>query len=119
MADRLSPCVLSGRFALCSFSDDISLPVCVSMCVCSSVCICAQLGSSFKVSASFEHFFVYCTVNHEGLWFIAFTDRICVHTGTCLFTHSDYSRRLQEDRCAYPNVLTFHVPFLVCLHLCE
>lgn len=53
MADRLSPCVLSPRFALCSFSDYISLPVwvrmCVSVCVCvcSFVCTCTQSGTSY------------------------------------------------------------------------
>ena len=38
------------------------------MCVC--VCVCVVLSahahSWVVLSASFEHFFVYCTVNHEG-----------------------------------------------------
>ncbi len=81
------------------------------------VCICTQLGSSLRVSASFEHFFVHCTVNHED--FIALPELICVHTGTCLFIHRDYSRQLQADLCVYLHVLGLHVPLLVCVYLCE
>lgn len=113
MADRLSPCMLSWRFALSSFSDYISLPVCVSMCVCSFVCICTQLGSSFRVSASFEHFFVYYTVNQD---FIALPDLICSCTDICLFTEIIVVDCRQNNTCVYLHVLGLHVPLLVCLH---
>lgn len=116
MADRLSPCVLSQRFALGLFSDYISLPVCVRVRVCLCACIWTQLGGSFGVSASFEHFCLYCTVNHED--FIAVPELICVHTGTCLFIRWDYRRRL-VDLCVYHRVLGLHVLSLVCLYLSE
>lgn len=115
MADRLSPCVLSLRFALCSSSDYIFLPVCVRICLCSSVCMCTQLGSSFRVSPSFEYLGEYYPVNHED--FIALPELICLYTGTCLFIYSDYSRRLEADLCVCLHLLGLHI--LVCLYLCE
>lgn len=72
MADRLSPCVLSQRFALCSFSDYIS--VCV--CVCSFECICTQLALSFtSIIWSFL-----CILYHKW-WSLYCSPRslMCVH----------------------------------------
>lgn len=114
MADRLSPCVLSPRFALCSFSDYISLPVCVSMCVCGFVCICTQLGSNFRVLPSFERFFVYYTVNHKG--FIALLG--LVDTDVFVWQASAISVYVNDFVCI-GKCCCFMSLFTVCLDLCE
>lgn len=77
--------------------------------MCSFVCICTQLGSNFRVSASFEHFFVYYTVNHGG--FIALPELVCVglHTDTCLFAVDGYNLSVHGRLCVYLHVLLFHV----------
>lgn len=115
MADRLSPCVLSGRFALCSFSDDLSLPVSESVCACSFVCSSTQLESGFWASTSCEHFFVYSTVNHKG--FIALPELICVHTGTCLFI-AKITARLLLNLCVIVSCAFTCVFVLMWVNMC-